>query len=492
MEIPGTTADREMMDRADAAAERLLETLKKEVRASSQDAGTLRKRLEVTVPGQVIQDYLQHNFDEMRSDAVVPGFRKGRAPMQLIQKRFGSDIRNSLKTTIVGQSFFAAAEKEGVEPLGDPLFEVKTDDGMKLVDLNEALSHLEVSENTDFVYTCELEVKPKVELPDLKGIEIKMPKIEIGDKDVDEQLERQRRIRGRFEPVEGSAAETDDMLIADAKLSSEGKLVKEEANLQLGVRAARLDGIPLPELAETLRGAKAGDVRTIDCTISDDYERTDLRGKPGQFEFKIHEVKRLAPVPVETLVEQFGAESEQDLRTMIREDLEAEVGRMTERAKREQVDQYLLEKTQLDVPPNLSARSTDRAVMRRVIELQQKGVPLNDIEAQIDELRTTASAEVQRELKLEFIFEKVAEALDVVVTDEEVNTEIARLARIYDRRFDRVRDDLQQRGLLMQLAESIRQRKCIEQILQDAKFVEVTRDEAESGGEKKKKGKSKD
>jgi len=80
---------------------------------------------------------------------------------------------------------------------------------------------------------------------------------------------------------------------------------------------------------------------------------------------------------------------------------------------------------------------------------------------------------VNRDLKLDFILDKVAEQLEVGVTDEEVNTEIARMARLYNRRFDRVRDDLQKRGLLVQLAEQIRQDKCVQLLLQDAKIVEA-------------------
>ena len=114
-----------------------------------------------------------------------------------------------------------------------------------------------------------------------------------------------------------------------------------------------------------------------------------------------------------------------------------------------------------------------------MIELQQQGIPWSDLEAKIDELRASATTDVARDLKLEFILAKVAGELEVGVTDEEVNTEIARLARTYNRRFDKVRDDLQQRGLLPQLAEQIRQDKCVALLLKDAQFVDVKPDEVD-------------
>jgi len=142
------------------------------------------------------------------------------------------------------------------------------------------------------------------------------------------------------------------------------------------------------------------------------------------------------------------------------------------RAKKEQVEEHLVANTKLELPEEFSARQTNRAVARRGIELQPRGVPASDIEARIDELRTSATEQVARDLRLDFILDKVAETLEVEVTDEEVNTEIARIARLYNRRFDRVRDDLQSRGLLAQFVQGIRQSKCIQRLLDKAKIVE--------------------
>ena len=484
MAIPGLTdeLDPALSGDAEEDSQKLLADLKEKVAAEIKDVGTLRKEMAITVPAEVISERLKKNYDELRSDAIVPGFRKGRAPLQLIQKRFGPDVRDSLKTMIIGQSFFAAAENNEIDALGDPLFRVETKEGVRLAELNEAMQHIELPESGDLRYVCEVEVKPKFELPELKGVEIKDPQIVITDDMLENSILRQRKVRGRYEPLSDGAAQVDDLIVADAKLTVDGVQIKDEANLQLGVRATRLDGIPLPELDQTLAGVRPGDERSTDCQIPDDYERPDLRGKQGKFEFKIHEVKRLAPIPMEAFAEQSGFESEQELRAAVREDMELERNLLVERALREQVLQYLLDHTTLDVPEKLSARQTDRAVLRRVVELQQAGAPVGEIEKRIDELRTSATEEVARELKLEFILEKVAEQLEVDVTDEEVNSEIAVIARRYNSRFDRIRDDMHRRGLLAQLAEQIRQDKCVRVILGDGRIVAVQPDGEEAEG----------
>ena len=315
------------------------------------------------------------------------------------------------------------------------------------MELDEALQHIELPDTGDFAYACEIEIKPTFELPQLEGIAIKSPKIEIGEEDVNKEIERQCKIRGRFEPLTSGKAETDDQVIAHVKLVVDGNTIKEEDNVALGVRPAVVEGVTLQTLDETLKGAAPGDARTVECELPDDFNRPDLRGQKGQFEFKIHEIKRLKPVEVSTLVEQFGAGDENELRKFINDDMEAERDRLVAQAKKEQVLDYLLENVKLDLPEKLSGRQADRAVLRKIIDLQQHGVPESDISAHIDELRTSAKDEVARNLKLEFIMEKVAEQLGVQVTDEEVNTEIARIARMYNQRFDRVRDNLHSRGL---------------------------------------------
>lgn len=478
MDIPGATGayDPEAFERAQHDSERLLEELKKAVQADAQDIGVLRKQLRVTVPAKVIADHMEHNYDELMHDAFVPGFRKGRAPRRLIEKRFGADVRQSLTSSVVAQSYFAAIENQKLDPLGDPLFAITQDAGTKLMDIGEALQHLKLPETGDFSYVCEIELKPTFTLPELKGIKIKATEIKITPAMVDEQILQRRKIRGRLEPVLDGAAEKNDYVIADVVLTVDGEEVKRDENVSIGVRPTRLDGIPLLKLDEVLAGARPGDTRSAPCEISSDFERADLRGKAGLFTFKIHEVKRVVPEELGEFLKAWGFDSEDDARTYFREQLEAERDELAQRARKSQIEQYLLQNTTLELPRDFSNRQTNRAVLRRIVELQQRGVPMSDIETQIDRLRTSAQEEVARSLKLQFVLEKVAAELNVEVTDEEVNTEIARIAQLYNRRFDRVRDELQSRDMLPQLVEQIRDNKCIARLLDQAD-VEPAADE---------------
>jgi trigger factor len=475
MEIPGQTpqADAATLAKADEQAASLLEELKQSVQAEVKDIGTLRKEMRITVPAAVIANQIHHNFDELAHDAFVPGFRKGHVPRKLIEKRFAQDVRQSLKTTIIAQAYFAAVENHKLDALGDPSFRVESEGSAKLVGLDEALPLLTLPEEGDFSYTVEQEIKPSFELPELKGIAVKRPEVQVTDAQVDERIERLRKIRGRYEPLAegGAGADTDDMLVADVTLTCNGAEVKREEGVRLGVRPTRLDGIQLNELATVLTGAKTGDIKTTSAPIPDDYERPDLRGQTAEFALTVREVRRLVPAELDQIQTTWGADSPEQLRQFVRDDLDADRDQTIRRAEREQVREYLLKSTAFELPEHLSARQTDRAVVRRILELRQQGVPDDEIERNIDALRTSAREQVARDLRLSFVLEKVAATLSVEVTDEEVNTEIARMAKMYNRRFDRVRDDLQGNGLLDQLAEHIRQDKCIERLLADAQIA---------------------
>ncbi len=479
MTIPGVTGDAseaELLERADEEAEQLLEELKEKVQVSDEDIGPLRKRLTVTVPEDIIAKHLEQNFKELRADAVVPGFRKGRAPLPLVQKRFGSDVRESLKTMILGQSYYAAVDKLELETLGDPLLCIETDAGEKLMEVDEALTHISLPASGDFSYQCEVEIKPDFELPNLKGIQVKVPKFEITDEMIDETIERQCKVRGRLEPVADGPARKGDVIIADVKLTVDGQEIVSEQNVELGARPAVIQGVLLDDLGDKLDGARIDQAVTVDCQIPDDYERTELRGKAGQVEITVREIKRLVPITPEQLAEESGAESVDELRDFLRDEMAEERERLVRRAKREQVVDYLLENTELELPEKLSARQVERAVVRRIIDLRQMGMPDGEIQARIDDLRSSAREQVARELKLQFIMEKVAEELGVEVTDEEINSEIAYMARLYNRRFDRMRDMLYAQGMLSELVDTIREGKCIERLVADAQIEEVEKD----------------
>ena len=490
-EQDGADAEVELSD-----DEKFFVKLKEAVLVEQEEIGSLRRKLTVTVPRETVDERLGEQLTELRRDAVVPGFRKGHAPIRLVEKRFAADIGDQLKSQLVGRGYMAAIEKMELKPLGDPLVwvnveEERTDErgasrkvnADRLLPLDRALDHITLPKEGPLTFSCEVELKPEFELPALDMIPVKKPIVSIDDDDVENELKRTRMIRGTFKPVEEGEIEADDLLYVDMKLIIDGDVLLNEQNVDLAARDVRIKGIPLTGLGDELTGKTREDVVTFEAPVPDDHENTEIRGKTAKFEFAIREVKRLEVPPIDAeFLAQVGFDSEDELRQTVRSRLESQLDQTMQRLMRDQVANYLVEKAALDIPEGLSQRQTERSVARRVIEMYQQGVPEPEVEKIVDEMRAKAHEQTVRDLKLFFILEKIAEEREIEVNEEEVNAAIAEMAARTHRRFDRVRDDLSKGDGMLSLYLTLRDMRTIDSLLENA---EVTEEE----GPKKKPAK---
>ncbi len=499
-------ADEEVLDQETGAEgeteelsedQKLMAELKEAVSVKKEDLGGLRLKLTVTVPRDMIEGRMSKEFAELKREAAIPGFRKGHAPLKLVEKRFATDVGQQLKSQLLGSGYLAAVEKEEIKPLGDPLIWCKVkeerigEDGKprnieveKLLPIDRALDHMNLAKEGPLTFSCEMEVKPEFEIPEVKGIPVKRPVLSIGEKDIDEAITRLRYRDATFEPVEKGGVEPNDMLYVDLKVNVGGELLASEQNVDIAARPMRLHGVPLANLADILAKKKVGDVVSHEAVVPDDHDKVELRGKKARFEFTINEIKRLSTPPVDAeFLENAGFESEKDFRGAIREQLEARLERTIKEQMLEQVGDYLIENAQLEIPAGLSQRQTDRSVARRMIDLLQRGVPQVEIERALDEMRTKAHDQTIRDLKLFFVLEKLAADRKIDINEEELNMAISDIARQSGKRFDRVRDELSKGDGIAMLYLRLRDEKVLEEILTDAEVTEGEVPKSKSSGE---------
>src|SRR5437016_115470 len=165
-----------------------------------EDAGPATKKVSVEIPQDRIQQKLAEQYKELRSQAAIPGFRPGHAPQKLIEKRFASDVKEQVRRSLVSESYEQALEKNNLSVLGEPDFE--NPDAIKLPD----------SGPMSFSFT--IEVQPEFSIPDLKGLKVKKPKIEVKDDNVDQAMQNLREQQGALMPVEDRGVEPKDYLFA--------------------------------------------------------------------------------------------------------------------------------------------------------------------------------------------------------------------------------------------------------------------------------------
>lgn len=497
-----TVEQEESVDEATAELseeEQAMADLKEAIQVQREDIGALRLKLTVTIPEETINERRSNQFTELKREAMIPGFRKGHAPMQLVEKRFASDVGEDIKSRLISSGFMAATEKEGLNVLGDPIFRTKVEEERigedqktekveveKLLPLEKALDSMTLPRTGDLTFICEVELKPEFELPELGKIPVEKPAIAIDDDDVEEELRRMRAMHGTFKPVEDGPVKKDDMLYASMTMKVDGNTIETDENCDLAARDVRIKGVPLVGLAEEVVGKKRGDTVTFGARVPDDHENLDIRGKEVEFEFTINEIKRLDIPPIdEAFLSSMGMDSEKELREQLHHGLQSGLDQTVKRGLREQIGTYLIAKTALEIPEGLSQRQTERSIARRMIEMYQHGVPEAEIKKSIDEMRTKAHDQTLRDLKLYFILEKIAEEREIDVPEEQINAAIAQIAQRTNKRFDRVRDELSKGDGLATLYLQLRDQQVLDRLLEDAEITEI------EGPKKKAKPKAK-
>lgn len=470
-----------------SAEEKAMARLKEAVQVEREDLGGLRLKLKVTVPRDILDERFTEQYSELRREALIPGFRKGHAPIKLVEKRFAADVGEELKGKLVGSGYLAAVEKLDIKPLGDPHIWVKvkeersdeaekprTVEVEKLVSFDKALDYLALPKDGPLSFTCELELTPQFELPQLAGIPLERPAVKIKDEDVGIEVTRMQQWYGTYQPVEGGPIERNDMLYSVMKMTVEGQQVASNDNYDLGARDMRVEGVSVTGLGDALVGKSVGDTVAIDAKVPDDHERIDLRGKTASFEFTISEIKRLIPRPLDAeFLSSMGYESEDDLRKSIRGRMEAELDSIVNRKLKEQIGEWLVKNIDVELPSGLSQRQTERSVARRMMQMYQDGIPQGEIEQKVEELRSTAHDQVIHDLKLYFILDKIAGEREIEVEDEEMNGAIAQVAARTGKRFDRVRDELSKGEGMMNLYMRLRDDKVLDALLETAEIKEV-------------------
>src|SRR5687767_6933230 len=153
-----------------------------------EDAGPATKKVSIEIPRERIEAKLQEQFKELRQQAAIPGFRPGHAPQKLIEKRFSTDVKDQVRRQLISESYQQAVEKNNLQVIGEPEF----DDPEKIA----------LPEEGSLTYSFQVEVQPEFAVPDLAGLKIRRPKVNISDDNVEQAMNNLREQQGTLVPIE--------------------------------------------------------------------------------------------------------------------------------------------------------------------------------------------------------------------------------------------------------------------------------------------------
>jgi len=434
-----------------------------------EEAGPARKRLFITISAEAIQAKVDASMGTLQFQSALPGFRKGKAPKDLLERRFGTALREETRNELMQEGCRLAFEKLGIKPLGQ----------MEPVDPDTEIA-IELGKPMEF--GVEFEVIPDFELPDMGSIEIQRPQLEVTDEHIDDELERQCMRAGEAEELKGTFKAGDRLLgRADLYLEDgEEPIFSHEQVLAVipeKGETGQLLGLVIDGLDSMFAKSSVGDEIEITTTGPEGHEREDIRGKELKLNYTIFLAERITPCAPEDLVERFSLASVDVLREQVRLALEQQRDEEQASVLREHILNAVSDAVEMELPENISGQQAASDLEQIRMELMQRGLEASEVESKLAEVRERSGEQTRSRMKTWFILERVANDNGVAVSEQDINGHIATMAMRQGVRPDKLRAELVKNDRIMAIARSIRERKAANSLVEAAKVTDISMDE---------------
>ena len=406
-------------------AERLYSDSQMKVEVEKQPGSV--SKLQIELPATEVAKEWDAIANSFARFAKIPGYRPGKAPRSVIDKRFRKEIQDEVTKKLVSKSYHEAVEQEQLRVA--------------------SLTNIE-----------------GIELPEYKNIPVQLPHATILDEEVEAAIERLRDQSADFVDVPERELQMGDFAVLDFDGSIENKPISEIApqaskNLH-GGKKFWLHLAPenfLPKFCQQLIGLKPGEPRLVIVDFPNDFPVKELAGKKADYAVTLREIKEkvLPPIDDALAAKLVPGKTLAALREMIEHDLEHAKEHDAERAKEAQILKYLHEQIQVELPPALLQNETRRALAELVQRNRERGVTDDMLKEKEKELIDAAAGMAAHRLKTNFILHRIAEHEKTQVTKEDLDLRIKQEAARYDISVDKMRKELQQRNALDDLAEQL-------------------------------------
>jgi trigger factor len=425
-----------------------------------RDVGPCKKHIKVTVAHEDIAERLGEKYSELVADANVAGFRPGKAPRKLVERRYQKEVGDQVKTEMLLASLEQLAEDHDIAPLSAP---------------NIDPAKIEMPKDGPFVYEFEVEVRPQFDLPNYKGLKLKRPVHTFTPEEVEQEEKRLLAPYSQVVPKPEGNLQIGDVVIADVTTRDGQRVLStiKESQFRVQKQVAFKDGVA-KKFAEQLAGVNAGDTRIVDISLSDAVADLSLRGKTVQATFEVKDVKTLRyPELTHEFLHTFGVHSPEQLRELIGVVLERRLVNTQRASAREQVIAQIAASSTWELPEDLLRRQARKALQRRIMEMQSDGIAEEEISGRIRMLQQDILESTRLSLKEHFVLQKIAEVEKIDVDEDDLNDEIDRIAENLNESPRRIRSRLEKEDMLDALAAEMIERKALDLILDSAEYEDI-------------------
>jgi trigger factor len=420
--------------------------------------------LRVEIPADKVQGEREQIVRGYASKARVPGFRPGKAPRAVVEKRFQKEIAEELNGALINEAYDEALKQESLHVLD---FGVPED--------------VTTHPNGSITFVAKLTLAPEVTVPEYKGVSVTVPPLAVPDEEIEAQLTALQERFADFNAIEGRAAAMGDFAVIDYTSTVEGKPTEEFLGKPAGYLTGRegfwvrLDEKAfLPGFAGQLVGMNAEDSRDITLTLPEDFPVSELASKEIVFQTVLKELKEaILPALDDELANRLAPDKTMaEIKEIIRENMAGERNRKISDMKVNQIVAHFNAQVDFELPEELITQETQSQADAMVKRGVQSGMTEGEIESQQNEIFASAGQQAVSNLRTNFILQEIARIENITVSDSELINHLAQIAtqrRVAPKKFIK---DMQRAGRIQNIRSSMAIGKTIDFLVEHANVVE--------------------
>ena len=423
-----------------------------------EEVSSCRRRLRIEVPASDVDTEINKITLEFQKLAQIKGFRAGKAPRAVVEKKYSKDIEEEVKRKIIPQAFREAIKTKNLKVVSAPQIE-----------------ELHFQRGVSLSFSTVVDLVPEFSLPEYKGLKIKKIDVQATDEDVQKVIDNVLEQHADYKTIEGRAIAEKDFAIVSYEGTIDGNPIEallpevptlsKRENFWLLIQ----EGIFLPNFPMQLVGLNVGESKTVTIKFPDDFPHEVLRGREAVYQVKIQELKeKTLPAFDEDMAQKLAQTSVEELKNRVRENIMRD---KKQRAESEQVKELLDQlkaAVSFELPESAVENQTERAVFDIVKENQMRGIPDTMLEEHKADIYKAAQASALEQVKIGFILSKISEIESIKAEAADVIQVIQSYAAQEKMAVDKMIKQLRENNGIEQIEEEIRNRKTVQFLLQSA------------------------
>lgn len=431
-----------------------------------EEVSPVKKKIAVTVPASEVDAVLDRTTKRYRQRVTLPGFRKGKAPMGMVEKRFTQDIFGEAVNDLVNANVSEILREMKLEPLGNLSFED---------------TETPMARGKDFSYAFSFEIMPEISLPEYDGIGVAEEEVTVEDKEIDEVIDRLRRGMAEKTAVEEKRLPRDsDVVVMDfTGFDENGEPVPGVSGEQFQVAIG--DGQVIPDFETLARSVMPGDSGEGAVVFPEDYGHKPLAGKTVNMKITVHSLmeRKMPEVDDEFAKKAGGFDTVDALRSNVRETYARNRKEMAKAKGQRQLLENLLEKIEFPLPEGMVNQYAENALHGRLEEMNRQGKDMAALtEEEFGVLREDTRKEAEKYAKTQLFLLTVAKAENLNVSGQEITAALRQIAARGRHDFKEVQEHYARNNLYPALRDRLLADKAM-----DAMYEKAAGKKAEPKGE---------